>query len=122
MSFGIAFSGGGTRGAAHAGVLRALEEENMLPGSVSGTSAGSIAAGLYAIGMSSKEMEEIVMDLFKHESRIIDADYMGLLKAICQFFRHSPITFTGLIKGDKLENYLSHATRGKTYGTQTSEP
>lgn len=64
MSFGIALSGGGTRGAAHVGVMCALEEENMLPSSVSGTSAGSIIAGLYALGMPPHEMKDKVIKLF----------------------------------------------------------
>ena len=38
--YGIAFAGGGTRGAAHVGVLLALEEEGLLPDCVAGTSAG----------------------------------------------------------------------------------
>ncbi|MEG2700053.1 MAG: patatin-like phospholipase family protein, partial [Hungatella sp.] len=56
MSYGLALSGGGTRGAAHVGILKALEEANLLPNSIAGTSAGSIAAGLYASGMSITEM------------------------------------------------------------------
>ena len=48
MHYGLALSGGGTRGAAHVGVLKALEEARLLPDAVAGTSAGSIAAGLYA--------------------------------------------------------------------------
>lgn len=54
---GIAFGGGGVRGFMHLGVLIALEEEGIKPDVVSGTSAGSIAATLYASGMSLKEME-----------------------------------------------------------------
>ncbi|WP_017446446.1 patatin-like phospholipase family protein [Gayadomonas joobiniege] len=45
---GIAFGGGGIRGFMHLGVLKALEEEGIKPDVVSGTSAGSIAAILYA--------------------------------------------------------------------------
>ena len=48
MEYGLALAGGGTRGAAHVGVLKALEEARILPPAVAGTSAGSIVAGLYA--------------------------------------------------------------------------
>ena len=49
MKLGIALSGGGIRGIAHAGVLRALEENNIKPEIISGTSSGSIISSLYAI-------------------------------------------------------------------------
>ncbi len=49
---GICLSGGGARGAAHIGVLRALEEHGVSPGAVSGASAGSIVGALYAYGHS----------------------------------------------------------------------
>ena len=58
MHYGLALSGGGTRGAAQVGVLKALEEAGLLPDAVAGTSAGSIAAGLYASGMQIHEMEK----------------------------------------------------------------
>ena len=45
---GIAFSGGGMRGIAHIGVLQALQEHNIHPDMVSGTSAGSIIGAMYA--------------------------------------------------------------------------
>lgn len=49
---GLALSGGGAKGAAHCGVLQALDEYGIVPDIVSGTSAGSIAAALYASGVS----------------------------------------------------------------------
>lgn len=49
MRIGIALSGGGIRGVAHAGVLKALEEHNIKPEIISGTSSGSIIASLYAL-------------------------------------------------------------------------
>ena len=48
MGIGIAFAGGGIRGIAHVGVLKALEENNIKIEAVGGTSAGSIVAALYA--------------------------------------------------------------------------
>ena len=52
MKLGIALSGGGIRGIAHAGVLKALEDNNIKPDIIGGTSAGSMIASLYAIGYS----------------------------------------------------------------------
>ena len=50
MNFGLALSGGGVKGAAHIGVLKALEEENIKIDYIGGTSSGSIVATLYAVG------------------------------------------------------------------------
>jgi NTE family protein len=55
---GLALSGGGARGAAHHGVLRILERENIPINYIAGTSMGSIAGGKYASGLSVKEIEE----------------------------------------------------------------
>lgn len=56
--YGVAFGGGGARGFSHIGVLKALESFNVRPGIVSGVSAGSIAASMYAAGLSPDDMEE----------------------------------------------------------------
>ena len=52
---GIVLSGGGSRGLAHAGVLRALAEEGIFPDCVAGTSSGALAGALYASGRSAEE-------------------------------------------------------------------
>lgn len=57
---GIALSGGGARGIAHLGVLKALEEKNLAPEVISGASAGSIAGALYADGHSPDEIFKFV--------------------------------------------------------------
>ena len=55
---GAAFAGGGARGLAHLGVLKALEEEGVRLDVVVGTSMGGLVAGLYAAGVSLEEMLE----------------------------------------------------------------
>lgn len=57
---GIALSGGGARGIAHIGVLKALEELQVPIDYIAGTSMGSIAGGLYASGFSSEELRQAV--------------------------------------------------------------
>jgi len=52
MKLGIALSGGGIRGIAHAGVLQALEDNGIKPDIIGGTSCGSMIAVLYAMGYS----------------------------------------------------------------------
>ncbi len=57
---GISLSGGGARGWAHIGVLKALEEHAIFPDFVAGCSAGSIIGTLYAAGKPPDEILEIV--------------------------------------------------------------
>lgn len=59
----LALGGGSVLGALHIGVLKALQEHDMIIKSISGTSAGAIVAALYAFGKSAKEIEEIILDL-----------------------------------------------------------
>ena len=57
---GIVFSGGGARGIAHLGLLKALEEFGIKASLVSGTSAGAIAGAFYAAGYSATEILTIL--------------------------------------------------------------
>lgn len=57
---GLALSGGGARGSAHIGVLKALEELGVPVDYIAGTSMGAIIGGLYASGYSAAEIEEIL--------------------------------------------------------------
>jgi len=61
MNIGLVLSGGGIRGVAHIGVIKALEEYNLFPNYISGTSAGAIVGALYAGGISWSE----ILDFFK---------------------------------------------------------
>ena len=55
---GLALSGGGARGAAHIGVLRELDKQNIRIDYIAGTSMGAIIAGLYASGMSVNQIDQ----------------------------------------------------------------
>jgi NTE family protein len=57
---GLVLSGGGARGGAHIGVLRALEELRVPIDYIAGTSIGAIIGGLYASGKSPAELEQII--------------------------------------------------------------
>lgn len=56
---GIAFSGGGARGFAHAGALAAIEEAGLKPDILAGVSAGSLVAVLYAAGLRPAQFLDI---------------------------------------------------------------
>jgi len=59
-SVGLALSGGGARGLAQVGVLKALDEAGISIEAISGTSVGSIIGGLYAAGYNVNELDSII--------------------------------------------------------------
>ena len=62
FNVGYALSGGGARGFAHLGALKALDERKIRPGIIAGTSAGALAGVLYADGFAPEE----ICDMFTH--------------------------------------------------------
>jgi len=58
---GLVLGGGGAKGAAQIGVLKALEEEGIQFDYISGTSIGSIIGALYSCGYRSKDIEELFL-------------------------------------------------------------
>lgn len=63
-NIGLALSGGGARGAAHIGALKAFEEYGISPTHISGTSVGAIVGSLYAAGVPWNE----ILNFFKETS------------------------------------------------------
>lgn len=63
-------SGGGVRGAAHLGVLRALREAGIMPGAIAGTSAGALVGAMMADGRTPEEALELVAAELKR-SRLV---------------------------------------------------
>jgi NTE family protein len=63
MDISLALGGGGSRGYAHIGVLRRLENEGFRIRAVAGTSAGGIVAVAYAAGFTPDKMETIFSEL-----------------------------------------------------------
>ncbi len=77
QTVGLVLSGGGAKGMAHIGVLKALEEHNIPIDYISGTSIGAMVGGLYASGYSTEEIKMIFSsERFKQWSTgSIDAKY-----------------------------------------------
>ncbi len=121
MSFpciGLALGGGGLRGAAHIGVLAVLEEEGIPVDMVTGTSAGSIVGGLWAAGLSPRQIERAVLDLKPGDvlDPVLDLPHlfwMGL-KVILDILevptRWLPPAPAGLVRGEKLERWIRDVT------------
>ncbi|MCT4624664.1 MAG: patatin-like phospholipase family protein, partial [Schleiferiaceae bacterium] len=57
LKVGLALSGGGAKGMAHVGVLRALEENNVRIDYISGTSMGAVVGAMYAMGYTVDQIE-----------------------------------------------------------------
>jgi NTE family protein len=74
----LVLSGGGARGAAHIGVIRALEENHIPIDYIAGTSIGAIVGSLYAIGYTPDEMEKLLDSeaFMRWASGVIDEQYV----------------------------------------------
>jgi len=60
QTVGLVLSGGGAKGMAHIGVIRALEENNIPIDYIAGTSMGAVIGSLYCMGYSADEMEDLI--------------------------------------------------------------
>lgn len=79
-SVGLALSGGGAKGFAHVGALRALEEAGILPDIISGVSAGSLVGALYADGHSPDEILDMFDGLAVHDLAELVLPRTGFMK------------------------------------------
>lgn len=116
MGVGIALAGGGIRGIAHAGVLKALEENEIKIDAIGGTSAGSIVAALYAMGYK----PYYIYILFKkYAQEIINIGNVPIINGIGNFVKCKKIGISGLNDGTTLEkmcNELALRKRVKVIG------
>lgn len=94
---GYALSGGGARGFAHLGAIKALEERKLKPDILAGTSAGAFIGVLYADGFAPDE----IRDMFKNT----------------KFKQFIELTFptTGLFRPTGLHYFLKRNLRSKTF-------
>lgn len=82
MKIGLALAGGGVRGAAHIGAIKALEENGIKVDAVAGTSAGSIVAALYGMGYSAEEMIKLFNYFAKSVMAISPKYVFGNIKEV----------------------------------------
>ena len=87
----VVLGGGGSKGFAHIGVLKVLEAQRIPIHMLVGTSAGSLVGSLYASGKSAFQLQDIALKM--DSDNVIDYDWK--------------IWSGGLIKGDKLENFIN---------------
>ena len=60
---GLTLSGGGAKGLAHIGILKAIDSAGLKIDYITGTSMGAILGALYAVGYSGKEIEQICKNM-----------------------------------------------------------
>lgn len=104
MSLGIAMSGGGVKGAAHIGALKALEEENIKIDYIGGTSSGSIVATLYAAGYKPDDIYYIFKMYCK---KIKYVDFKNIFKLLFGLITTGKITIDGLNSGKSIYKLIN---------------
>ena len=90
----LVLGGGGLRGFAHMGVLRALEEAGIKPDIVVGTSAGAVVGAAYASGMTPAQMESAARNV--------------KLSSLVDWTLNSG----GIMRGNNLANWIDTVTAG----------
>jgi len=93
---GIALGGGGAKGFAHVGVIKALEAQGLGPELISGTSAGSVVGALYASGLNGFALQELTFSL--DGSQIKDPNWPP---------------WEGLLIGQKLQDYVNELVKNR---------
>lgn len=91
---GLALGSGGSRGVAHIGVIKALEEEGIRPDYIAGCSMGSVVGAAYAKGLTVDEMLDLVTQI--KPLSLIDVNAI-------------PTSRLSLLRGNKMWNLLLEA-------------
>lgn len=107
---GLCLSGGGIKAAAHIGVLKAFEESKIKIDAISGASAGSIVAVLYANEYSAND---IYMLFKKYSSKIKEAEWKNILKLILTFLFTGKVKIKGLNSGENIEKFINIECKNK---------
>lgn len=100
MKIGLALSGGGIRGIAHAGALKALEENNIKIDIIGGTSSGSLVASLYALGYSPYYIYIIFK---KYADSLTKLNTSTIASGVGNFLINKKVNINGLKTGESIE-------------------
>lgn len=110
MKLGLCLSGGGIKGVAHIGAIKALEEKGIKFDYVSGTSSGSIIATLYACGFTTDEMYEIFT---KYAKSIRYIDFENIKRFFKNIFTGRGVRIDGLNSGIKIKKLVKEVCMQK---------
>lgn len=103
MKIGIAFAGGGLKGVAYIGAIKALEELGINPEFISGTSSGSLFAASYAMGFKPDELAELSKEYYKTLTKL---DKKPIAKAVFTYITSGVAKVEGLIDGAKISDLI----------------
>ena len=78
----LVLGGGGAKGFAHVGVIKALEENGITPTLVVGTSIGSLVGSLYASGYTAKQLERLALTTTDSELTDFTLSNQGFIEGI----------------------------------------
>jgi NTE family protein len=118
----LVLSGGGARGIAHVGVIKALEEMHVPIDCIAGTSMGAVIGGLYASGMTASQIDETMrsvdwQEAFRDSPPRRDLtfrrkqDDRNFLVRLPLGLKHGHLLLPkGFIQGQKLEETLRQLT------------
>lgn len=117
---GVVLSGGGAKGAAHIGVLKALEEAGIPIDYIAGTSMGAVIGGLYAIGYSPDQLDSLIRgqdwtvvlsgNAARKKQTLKERNYSGKYLLSVPLIKTTKPEVSGLIRGENLNNLLSRLT------------
>jgi len=96
---GLALGSGGAKGLSHIGVLKVLEAAEIDIDYIAGSSIGALVGAYYAAHPSLKDLEELVFSFNKRKG----------------FMLFDPVLRGGLIRGNKIEKFISEMLEGATF-------
>jgi NTE family protein len=120
LKWALVLSGGGAKGLAHVGVLKALSEMNVPePSLVVGTSMGAIIGGLYACGMTTEALKRFAIEEFDI-ANYLDSFAFKINGPVGRVFQTGQIvgnlaTKPGIDSGQRLLQLFEKLSEGKTF-------
>lgn len=103
MGIGLALAGGGLKGIAYIGAIKALEELGVEVDYLSGTSSGSIFAALYAMEFNVDEIKKCAVEYYKTLTKI---NKMPLVKAGLSYMTSGVVKVEGLTNGQLIQDMV----------------
>ncbi len=114
-TIGLALGGGGANGLAHVVMLELLDELNVRPDYIAGTSIGAIMGALYASGFEGKDIRNLVDEVIAQETDgwrelLLDRKILRSIE-----FIDPSLGRGGLIRGDKFVSFLNDAIEKESF-------